>query len=91
VGTWYSTFQSTVDSRQFGFAPDAAALPQALAPWRPAQPDALAPNVDLGNVPVLLAVAEAVEVNGYCVIQADPPNVVRPEFPRHGSHRDRRA
>jgi hypothetical protein len=80
--TWYYTFQSTVDWRQFGFASDAASLPQELAPWRPAWQDDLEPNVDISKPWVLLAVSEAISANGYCVIRADPPNVVRVEFPR---------
>jgi hypothetical protein len=83
VGTPYFTFQSEVDSRQFGFASDEAALPQALAPWRRAEPDAALPSdVDIGDVDVLLAVAKAIKADGYCVLQADPPNVIRVEFPR---------
>jgi hypothetical protein len=77
-------FQSEQDDLCYGFTTDEAGanLPLDLAPWRSPDIAALPQDIQLAVISGSDAIVATIKANGYCVVQADDPKIVRPTFRR---------
>jgi len=77
-------FQSEQDDLCYGFTTDEAGAnqPLELAPWRSPNGAALPRDTDPTAISGSDAILATIKANGYCVVQADDPKIVRPTF-RH--------
>lgn len=77
-------FQSEKDDRDHGFTVDetGANLPPGLGPWCVPDSASLPWNIRLAGDGCLASVLMALTEDGYYLIQADDPNIIRPTFGR---------
>jgi hypothetical protein len=78
----FFVFQSEKDDLCYGFTVEEAGanLPPELAPWT--RPNGATLPQSLIEMVVSDAAAESLKLDGYHLVQIDPPNVVRVRFGR---------